>query len=425
MHRHGMEVDLIKYGYWLLKNTTPDELGLLENEINSYKQLMSEKIFIQKENSNIEESKSSISSNKIVRVYVDGCYDLMHAGHYNSIRQAKKLGDVLVWGVNSDDEIEAVKGPTVFKGDERWIIVDAWKWTDEIAPDTLYSPTIELLEQLNWEFFAHGDDISLNANGEDFASVLKRAGRFRMFKRTRGVSTTDIASKILKINDEEIESILEDEEKEDTDITKQKLPEILGSFNTNPNFLASAKRIANFANTKEPLESDRIVYVDGSFDVCHPGHIELLKKARELGDFLIVGIHDDQTVNQYLGKHFPLNTLHERVLNILACKYVDDVIIGAPFKITDRLLRDLNVSIVVKSLDLIQGSINSYALALNPYEVPEKLDIIKDVNIECTITVKEIIRRVQKNKEAIEKKVIKYAARQNDYESNATYVQEL
>ena len=51
---------------------------------------------------------------------------------------------------------------------------------------------------------------------------------------------------------------------------------MLGSFNANPNFFGSAKRIANFANTKEPLETDRIVYVDGSFDVCHPGHIEQL-----------------------------------------------------------------------------------------------------------------------------------------------------
>ena len=313
----------------------------------------------------------------------------------------------------------------MLKGDERWIIVGAWKWTDEVAPDTLYSPTIELLDQLNWEFYAHGDDIAINADGVDNASILKKANRFKVFRRTRGVSTTDIVTKILQINESELETIIEDEEKDETEKDTKTFPQVLGSYNSNPNFLASAKRIANFANTKEPLESDRIVYVDGSFDVCHPGHIELLKKARELGDFLIVGIHDDQTVNQYLGKHFPLNTLHERVLNILALKYVDDVIIGAPFKITERLLRDLNISVVVKSLDIIQGTVNLESLALKPYEVAEQLDMMKEVSIDWTITVYEIIRRVQKNKEAIEKKVLKYSARQNDYESNAAYMQEL
>jgi ethanolamine-phosphate cytidylyltransferase len=208
-------------------------------------------------------------------------------------------------------------------------------------------------------------------------------------------------------------------------MTQQQLPKTLGPFNANPNFLASAKRIANFANTKEPLESDRIVYVDGSFDVCHPGHIEQLKKARQLGDFLIVGVHEDQTVNEYLGRHFPLNTLHERVLNVLACKFVDDVIIGAPFKLTERLLRDLNVSVVVKSLDATQGALLPTAAALEPYEAAAQLDMLTQVEVESPITVKEIIRRVHKNKEAIEKKVAKYSARQNDYETNATYTLEL
>ena len=251
-----------------------------------------------------------------------------------------------------------------------------------MAPETIYSPTLELLNQLNCEFLAHGDDIALNADGVDATAILKNAGRFRVFKRTRGVSTTDITSKILQMNDFEHDINQDTQTNDNPENVPHSLPDILGPFNANPNFLASAKRIANFANTKEPLESDKIVYVDGSFDVCHPGHIEQLKKAKQLGDFLIVGIHEDQTVNQYLGSHFPLNTLHERVLNILACKYVDDVIIGAPFKVTERLLRDLNVSVVVKSLDVMQGSLKADAFALDPYEVPAQLEMLTQVDVE-------------------------------------------
>ena len=350
----------------------------------------------------------------------------MHTGHFNSFRQAKRLGDKLVLGINSDEEVEAVKGPTVFNGRERWIIAGACKWVDEIVPDTIYTPTVELIDKLNCDFYTHGDDIALNSSGIDSAAALKEVGRFKLFKRTRGVSTTDIAAKLLKINDEGLDTIHEDEEKEDEDEkSKKKFPKVLGSFNANPNFFGSAKRIANFANTKEPLETDRIVYVDGSFDVCHPGHIEQLKKARELGDFLIVGIHEDQAVNQYLGKQFPLNTLHERVLNILACKYVDDVIIGAPFKITERLLKDLNISIVVKCLELTQGCVRSEAMALNPYEVPEKYELIREVSVECPITMKEIAKRAVKNKEAMEKKILKYTARQDEFESKPSLVQEI
>lgn len=49
-----------------------------------------------------------------VKAYVDGCFDLVHAGHFNAIRQASLLCDGLVVGVVSTAEIEIVKGPVVF-----------------------------------------------------------------------------------------------------------------------------------------------------------------------------------------------------------------------------------------------------------------------------------------------------------------------
>jgi len=201
-----------------------------------------------------------------------------------------------------------------------------------------------------------------------------------MFKRTKGISTTDVAAKLLMINNDSVSDSSDDsseEEKQEGAKRKPKvlLPKILGCFNANPNFLASAKRIANFSSTREPSECDKVVYLDGSFDLLHPGHIEQLRKARELGDYLIVGIHDDQCVNQYLGEHYPINSLNERVLNVLACKYVDDVIIGAPFKVTNKLIRDINAGIVVKSLEYIQHTLREEARLLNPYEVAEHLEI--------------------------------------------------
>lgn len=55
----------------------------------------------------------------------------------------------------------------------------------------------------------------------------------------------------------------------------------------------TTQKLIQFSNGKEPKPSDRIVYIDGTFDLFHAGHAELLKAAKTMGDFLLVGIHDD------------------------------------------------------------------------------------------------------------------------------------
>lgn len=62
---------------------------------------------------------NSQKKKKKVRVYMDGCFDMMHYGHANALRQARALGDELVVGVVSDEEIKANKGPPVMSMDER------------------------------------------------------------------------------------------------------------------------------------------------------------------------------------------------------------------------------------------------------------------------------------------------------------------
>jgi len=61
------------------------------------------------------------SRKRPVRVYMDGCFDLMHYGHANALRQAKSLGDQLVVGVVSDEEIVRNKGPPVLSMEERYV----------------------------------------------------------------------------------------------------------------------------------------------------------------------------------------------------------------------------------------------------------------------------------------------------------------
>lgn len=56
---------------------------------------------------------------KVKRLYVDGCFDLMHSGHFNAIRQAKALCETLVVGVISDEAIIENKGPYIMNLQER------------------------------------------------------------------------------------------------------------------------------------------------------------------------------------------------------------------------------------------------------------------------------------------------------------------
>ena len=60
-----------------------------------------------------------VENEKLIRVWCDGCYDMVHFGHANQIRQAKGMGDMVIVGVHSDAEVTKNKGPPVFKEEER------------------------------------------------------------------------------------------------------------------------------------------------------------------------------------------------------------------------------------------------------------------------------------------------------------------
>lgn len=69
-----------------------------------------------------------------------------------------------------------------------------------------------------------------------------------------------------------------------------------------------------------------IVYTGGTFDLFHVGHVELLKKCKELGE-VIVSVNTDEFVLQYKGLK-PNVCLEHRIEVLLACRYVDKVIVN-------------------------------------------------------------------------------------------------
>ena len=139
------------------------------------------------------------TQDKTARIYMDGGFDLLHSGHYNAIRQASNLGDYLIVGVNSDADLELNKGPTIFNVKERSEIIRRCKFVQEVIEDTPYVPSEELLDSINCHFYAHGDDPVIDHTGFNLTEFLAKKGRLKTFKRTEGVSTTDLTGRLLEL----------------------------------------------------------------------------------------------------------------------------------------------------------------------------------------------------------------------------------
>ena len=71
---------------------------------------------------------------------------------------------------------------------------------------------------------------------------------------------------------------------------------------------------------------DRIVWCNGTFDILHPGHIELFKVGKSLGDKLIVATDTDEKISQDKGSSKPVNNLCDRISMLQAIKYIDEVL---------------------------------------------------------------------------------------------------
>jgi rfaE bifunctional protein nucleotidyltransferase chain/domain len=94
----------------------------------------------------------------------------------------------------------------------------------------------------------------------------------------------------------------------------------------------------------------KIVFTNGCFDIIHRGHVELLKFARSLGDVLVVGLNDDESVRRLKGKNRPINTLEDRAFVLLSIRWVDFVV---PFSedTPERIIREISPDVLVKGGD--------------------------------------------------------------------------
>ena len=99
-----------------------------------------------------------------------------------------------------------------------------------------------------------------------------------------------------------------------------------------------------------------IVFTNGCFDILHPGHIDLLERAKALGTKLIVGINSDRSVKSIKGAERPFISEQERKAILLGLKSVDEVVIFDELT-PEKIIRKINPDILVKGGDWSENEI--------------------------------------------------------------------
>lgn len=112
------------------------------------------------------------------------------------------------------------------------------------------------------------------------------------------------------------------------------------------------KKIGPLAKTLAGLKKKgrKIVFTNGCFDILHVGHVTYLKKARSLGDVLVVGLNSDRSVRSIKGEGRPVNTELDRAEVLAALGSVDYVAVFDE-DTPEKLIKKLRPDILVKGGD--------------------------------------------------------------------------
>ena len=100
----------------------------------------------------------------------------------------------------------------------------------------------------------------------------------------------------------------------------------------------------------------QIVFTNGCFDILHAGHVQYLEQARNLGDFLVVGLNSDRSVRKLKGKGRPVNSQKDRALVLAGLTAVDCVSIFEE-ETPLHLIKKVRPHILVKGADWSASSI--------------------------------------------------------------------
>ncbi|MCC7429502.1 D-glycero-beta-D-manno-heptose 1-phosphate adenylyltransferase [bacterium] len=101
---------------------------------------------------------------------------------------------------------------------------------------------------------------------------------------------------------------------------------------------------------REKMASKTLVFTNGCFDILHAGHVQFLRKAKELGDFLLVAVNSDASIKTLKGKTRPINLLKDRLEMLSALEFVDGIL-AFEEETPQELIEKLKPDFLVKGED--------------------------------------------------------------------------
>ncbi len=129
-------------------------------------------------------------------VVTNGCFDILHVGHVRVLDAARQLGDVLIVGLNSDESVRKLKGPTrpVNSEMDRAEVLANLRSVDFVTVFT-EDTADELLKAIKPDIYAKGADYTVSSLPET-KTVESFGGQIRLLELVPGKSTTNIVGKI-------------------------------------------------------------------------------------------------------------------------------------------------------------------------------------------------------------------------------------
>lgn len=146
-------------------------------------------------NSILEEINEFDRQKKTI-VTTNGCFDILHIGHLNYLLEAKKSGDILIIGINTDKSVRKLKGPErpINNENDRAMLVAALECVDYTFLFDEDTP-VEFLQKIKPCMHVKGGDYTAD-NLPEADTVLKLGARLKFIPLTEGKSSTKVIEKI-------------------------------------------------------------------------------------------------------------------------------------------------------------------------------------------------------------------------------------
>ena len=131
--------------------------------------------------------------------------------------------------------------------------------------------------------------------------------------------------------------------------------ELKSYFTAVPKYISQTAQLTEIVKELKK-QGKKIVFTNGCFDIIHKGHINLLNKAREAGDVLIVGVNNDNSIRKLKGADRPINNLDDRI-TVLAGLQSINYLIAFEEESPAELIKEIKPAVFVKGGTYTESSI--------------------------------------------------------------------